>query len=111
MLGLLLHVMAIAHATVQSPSEYYKELQIYGMRPNPGRELDMGPIGATGIWARIYKGITITVEDVQPNSPAHGKFNKGDIILGVNGAAYKGKNPFVVLGSALTEAEATAISV
>jgi hypothetical protein len=48
--------------------------QIYGMRPNPGREFKLGPIGATGIIAHIYKGMQITVKRninviVLPDSP------------------------------------------
>ena len=106
---------AIVHATLvcaagaaaQNPPDGYTEPQIYGMRPNPRGELDLGQIGVTGIKARIYKGLAVTVEGTRPNTPAQGKFNKGDMILGVNGRKLKGKNPLVVLGSALTEAEAT----
>ena len=104
---LLLHIMAVGSATAQSPSDYYTEPQVYGMRPNPNGEAELGPIGVTGIEARIYKGVRVIVEGAQPNTPAEGKFSKGDIILGVNGTRLRGKNPFVVLGSALTEAEAT----
>lgn len=100
-------LMFAQSAAAQSPAEYYTEPQVYGMRPNPGGEVELGPIGATGIEARIYKGVTVTVEASQPNTPAAGKFDQGDVILGVNGAALKGRNPLVVLGSALTEAEAT----
>ena len=63
-------------------------------------------IGVSGIMARIDKGVTVTVEETQPNTPAAGKFNKNDIIVGVNGVLLKGKHPWVVLGTALTEAEA-----
>ena len=76
------------------------------MRPNPNHESEMGPIGATGIEARVYKGVKVTVEEVHPDTPAFGKFSKGDVILGVNGAMLQGKNPLVLLGNALTEAEA-----
>jgi len=88
-------------------AEYYTEPQVYGFRPNPGREYDLGPIGASGIMARIYKGIAITVEETLLNTPAAGKFKKGDIIVGVNGVLLKGRNPLVALGTALTRAEAT----
>ncbi len=107
MLVLLPHIMAMVPAAAPNPADYYTEPQVYGMRPNPNGEAELGPIGGTGIEARIYKGVRVMVEGVQPDTPAHGKFNKGDIILGVNGAELAGKNPFVVLGSALTEAEAT----
>ncbi|MHC4506541.1 MAG: hypothetical protein ACYTFI_24865, partial [Planctomycetota bacterium] len=71
MLVLLPYVMAIFPAAARDPSGYYTEPQIYGMRPNPRGELDLGPIGATGIEARIYKGLKVTVEDTQPGTPAH----------------------------------------
>lgn len=87
--------------------EFYTEPQVYGMRPNPRGEQDLGPIGVTGIKARIYKGLRVTVEEIVPNTPASGKFDKGDVILGVNGVSLKGRNALVVLGTALTDAEAT----
>ena len=83
-------LIAIIPATLQGAAEYYTEPQFYGMRPNPNGETEMGPIGATGIEARIDKGVKVTVEEVQPDTPASGKFSKGDIILGVNGAKLPG---------------------
>jgi hypothetical protein len=104
----LLMQLATAGTTgAQVPADYYTEPQVYGSRPNPNQEQDLGPIGVTGIVARIYQGVTVTVEGTQPDTPAEGRFNKGDVILGVNGAMLKGKNPLVVLGTALTAAEAT----
>ena len=107
MLVLLPLVIAIAPAAAQNPSDYYTEPQVYATRPSPGREYDFGPIGVTGIEARIYPGVRVTVEATHPNTPAHGKFDKGDIIVGVNGMLLTGKNPFVALGTVLTQAEAT----
>lgn len=92
--------------SAQPGGDYYAEPPVFGMRPNPGYETEMGPIGATGIEARIYPGVKVTVDKVLAGTPADGKFAKGDVILGVNGAKLDGKNPLVVLGSALTEAEA-----
>ena len=88
-------------------ADYYTEPQVYGTRPNSGGECELGPIGVTGIQAYIYKGVRVTVEKIDPDTPAYGKFDIGDIIIGLNGAKLKGKNPLVVLGTALTEAEAT----
>jgi hypothetical protein len=99
-------MVAVVPAAALEAAEYYTEPPLYGMRPNPNAETEMGPIGATGIEARIYKGVQVTVEGIQPNTPAQGKLGKGDILLGVNGAKLEGKNPMVVLGTALTEAEA-----
>lgn len=109
MSAFLLQLVAFspALAAAKQPADYYTEPQVYGMRPNPTAEFQMGPIGVTGIEARIYPGVIVTVEKTQPNTPAYGKFSVGDIIVGVNGVALKGKNPLVVLGEALTKAEAT----
>ncbi len=85
---------------------YYTEGQVYMLRPDPGREKPFGSIGVTGLMVRIYKDVTLKVESTMPGSPAAGMFKKGEIITGINGLALKGKNPFVVLGGALTSAEA-----
>jgi len=87
--------------------DYYTEPEVFGMRPNPAGEKELGPIGVSGIEARIYPGVKVNVEKIQPGTPADGKFNKGDVILGVNGTMLQGRHPLVVLGSALTDAEAT----
>ncbi len=86
--------------------DYYTEPQVFGMRPSPNSEKELGPIGVTGIEARIERGVKVTVESTQPGTPAQGKFSKGDIIVGVNGTMLQGKHPQVVLGGALTVAEA-----
>jgi hypothetical protein len=94
-------------APAATPDEaYYTEAQVYTSRPNPGRDTPFGCIGATGVMARVYPGVTVKVEQTTPGSPAAGKFHKGEIITGINGVALKGLNPFVALGNALTKAEA-----
>jgi hypothetical protein len=85
---------------------YYTGEKIYQSRPEPARDTPFGCIGATGLMARIYPGVTVKVEQMMPGSPAAGKFSKGEIITGINGVALKGLNPFVTLGNALTKAEA-----
>jgi len=99
-------ILWLQGVSLLAAERYYDEPQLYGMRPNPNGEYHLGPIGATGIETRIYKGVKVTVEKTVPNTPAHGKFSKGDIIFGVNGAKLKGKDPRVILGNALTRAEA-----
>ena len=94
-------------SSMSMADDYYTEPQVYGMRPNPNGEMPLGQIGVTGLDARIYKGMKVTVESTAPNTPADGKFKKGDIILGINGTLLKGKNPLVIFGKALTKAEAT----
>jgi hypothetical protein len=85
----------------------YTEEHVYLSRPNPGEETPLGDIGVTGLKARIYRGVEVKVEGVRPNTPAAGKFKPGQLLDGINGETLKGKNPFVVLGTALTKAEAT----
>ena len=112
LLGLVLVVqlsgtLAFAQGKDEKGGGYYSDAQIYGSRPRVDREMHVGHIGVTGIEARIYKGVILKVEKTQPDSPAHGKFKQGDVINGINGIPLKGKNPFVILGNALTEAEAS----
>lgn len=86
---------------------WYTEPQVYQFRPRVDRDREFGSIGATGIEASIRKGVVLTVDSVVANSPAEGRCRAGDVILGVNGVSLNGKDPFVALGNALTEAEAT----
>ena len=86
---------------------HYTEEKIYFGRPDPGREEPFGYIGTTGVKVRIYRDVTVKVEGTMPGSPADGKFRKGETITGVNGAAHRGRNPFVFFGETLTKAEAT----
>jgi len=87
-------------------TEYYTEPPLYRSRPDPTKEKHFGDVGVTGLRVRIYPGVTIKVEETAPGTPADGKFAKGDVITGVNGVALKGRNPYVVIGRALTQAEA-----
>jgi len=81
--------------------------KVYDLRPTGRHEMSLRCIGATGIRARVYKPVILKVEGVIPGSPADGKFETGQIIAGVNGETFEGRDLFVVLGEALTEAEAT----
>jgi hypothetical protein len=102
-----LALLLVPLACYGTESDYYTEGQIYGSRPDPNREMPLGHVGATGVVVRIYQDVTVKVEATMPGSPADGKFKKGETITGINGVSLKGKNPFVTLGSALTDAEAT----
>ena len=85
----------------------YTEPQLFRSRPAVDRETPFGNMGATGLIARVYPGVTLKVERTMPGSPADGKFQNGEIITGVNGESHHGRNPFVFYGEALTRAEAT----
>ncbi len=96
-----------ASATAEGRAADESEEQIYRSRPDPDRDMPFGHVGVTGVMVRIYKDVTVKVEETVPDSPAAGKFEKGEIITGINGVSLKDRNPFVTLGSALTRAEAT----
>jgi len=98
--------MALAGAA-GGKNAYYTEEHVYCSRPNPEGEMRLGDIGVTGLKVRIYRGVVVKVEGTVPGSLAEGQFKTGQIIAGINGAALKGRDPVVALGSALTQAEAT----
>jgi len=89
------------------PADYYTEKPLYQTRPNPASERHFGVIGTTGLKPRVYPGVVLKVETMMPGSPSEGKFAKDEILTGINGTALKGLDPFVVMGNALTKAEAT----
>ena len=97
----------LAAAAPAPAAEYYTESPLFNSRPDPHAERHFGNVGVTGLKVRIYPDVTVQVEETMPGTPAAGKFDKGDVISGVNGVTLKGRNPYVVIGSALTEAEAT----
>lgn len=88
-------------------AEYYTEPPLFNSRPDPRAERHFGHVGVTGLKLRIYPGVILRVEETVPGTPAAGKFEPGDEIVGVNGVALQGRNPYVALGTALTEAEAS----
>jgi len=102
-----LALLLVPFAGHAAESDYYTEEQVYQSRPDPTHDTPFGCIGATGLMTRIYPGVTVKVEQTMPGSPAAGKFSKGEIITGINGVALQGLNPFVTLGNALTQAEAS----
>ena len=105
LLTFVLSVISSCCAVGAEESEYYTEPQIFP-RPSVTAEKHFGHVGVTGLKVRIYEGVTVKVEETVPGTPAAGKFDKGDVIVGINGTKLKGKNPYVTLGNALTEAEA-----
>lgn len=101
-------LFATSVSCLQAASETATESErVYQLRPSEKSEMQIRHIGATGIRARIHRGLVVKVESVMAGAPAAGKFAPGEILTGVNGIALEGKNPFVVFGEALTEAEAS----
>ncbi len=108
----LLHLLLAAVAVGWSSPAKANEAgaagdEIYALRPKPEAHKEMGHIGPTGILAFVDIGEVVTIEGTREGSPAAGKVERGEVILGVNGQALKGLNPYVVLGQAITKAEAT----
>lgn len=105
-LAVALACMGLPGPALHAEDTYYTEEKVYNSRPNPDRGKPFGHIGPTGIVVYINDGVQVTVESVIPGTPAQGMFAKGDVVRGVNGTMLRGKNPYVVLGKAITEAEA-----
>ena len=72
------------------------------------RRFDKVWLGPTGIVVSYPKGRDVmTVVGAAEGSPADGLLRPKESILGVNGALLEGTNPFVLIGTAITDAEAT----
>jgi hypothetical protein len=79
--------------------------KVYALRPKVSSATVFGTIGPMGIIAYIEKGIKVTVQGSHKGSREEGKVKPGEVILSINNTSLKGKNPFVVLGKAITTAE------
>ena len=104
---LLLACLPASGGGAMAKDSYYTEAQVYRSRPDPRKEIYLGHVGVTGLMVRIDPGVVVRVQGTAPDTPAHNKFERDEIISGVNAIALQGRNPIVTLGSALTEAEAT----
>lgn len=105
MLAALVVNSTVCHA--RADDSYYTGEQVYSLQPKPEAHKEMGHIGPTGILAFVDVGVKVTIEGTRPGSPAEGKVQSGELILGVNGQPLKGLNPYEVLGKAITQAEAS----
>jgi hypothetical protein len=102
--ALLIATACIAPALAE---DVYTQEKVYNLRPKADGRKDFGHLGPTGIVAYIHPGVKVQVEQIADGSPAAGKIEKDDVILGVNGKSLKGLNPFVAVGEAITAAEAS----
>ena len=65
-------------------------------------------LGPAGIEVKYdTKNRVLTVIGTEPETPADGHFKAGDVLAAVNGKSLDILNPFVVIGEAITNAEAT----
>ena len=100
---LLVATTCIAPALAE---DFYTQEKVYNLRPKADGRKEFGHLGPTGIIAYIHPGVKVQVEEIAAGSPAAGKIQKDDVILGINGKSLKGLNPFVAVGQAITAAEA-----
>lgn len=91
---------------------YYGEAPTFHPQPNPGHKKpwnvqNLGPVGI-GIDLK-NPAFVMEVTNVEKGSPADktGKFKKGQIIESINGQILKERDPRIILGDIITEAEAT----
>jgi len=91
---------------------YYTEQPLFSPQPQPNSTKpwnvrNFGPVGI-GIDLKA-PGMTMVIENVEPGSPAEktGKIKVGQIIESINGKALKDRDPRIILGDIVTDAEAT----
>ena len=89
-----------------SPGQSTDE-KVFDLRPKDNGPRALGHIGPTGIMAHIEVGVKVTVQGTRKGGPSEGRFRPGEMIVAVNGRSLEGKNPDVVLGNAITTAEAS----
>jgi len=89
---------------------YYKENPMFHMYPDPGgARYKIERLGPVGIGLELRQpAFTMHIVNIEEGSPAAacGKLKKGQIIESINGHVLKDRDPRVLLGNIITEAEA-----
>jgi len=81
---------------------------LHARKPKGDEPLPRYQIGITGLYVVPERTkAEVTVDSTEPGSPAAGKFEKGDVIVAVNGTALALPDSRVQLGNAITNAEAS----
>ena len=90
--------------------EYYKEVPQFHSWPDPkAARYRIKRFGPTGIGLELRQpAFTMHIVNIEEGSPAEacGKLKKGQIIESINGQVLKDRDPRVILGNLITEAEA-----
>lgn len=90
--------------------DYYKEVPQFHTWPDPkGARYQIKRFGPTGIGLELRQpAFTMHVVNIEEGSPAAacGELQKGQIIESINGQVLKDKDPRVILGNLITDAEA-----
>ena len=91
-------------------SDYYDDWPLFHMYPNEkDARWSIDRIGPVGLGLDLLQpAFTMKITKVEPGSPAAatGKLKPGLYIQSINGQTLKGKDPRVILGNLITEAEA-----
>lgn len=92
---------------------YYTERPLFNPYPGGGRRFsnfNVRNFGPVGIGITLKKPVfTMEINNVEEGSPAAatGQLKKGQIIESINGVVLKDRDPRMILGDIITEAEAT----
>ena len=90
--------------------DYYKQVPQFHTWPDPdGARYKIKRFGPTGIGLELRQpAFTMHIVNIEEGSPAEacGKLKKGQIIESINGQVLKDRDPRVILGNLITEAEA-----
>lgn len=91
-------------------AQYYEETPVFIPYPDPDENWDIRELGPTGIALRLEPtNFTMRVTGVIAGSPADlsGNIHADQIIESINGVVLEKRDPRVILGDIITQAEAT----
>jgi hypothetical protein len=101
-------------ALAKGPDPYYTVPPLFFPNPSSvgGKSWNvpnLGPVGIGITLKPLKPGFEMVINNVEKNSPAAatGKLKKGQIIQSINGTVLKDRDPRMILGDLVTEAEAT----
>ena len=105
-------IISLTQMDLAQAQGYYKERPLFHPYPpasgKPTWEVkNLGPVGI-GIDLKA-PAFTMVINNVEKGSPAHrsGKLKVGQVIESINGQVLKARDPRMILGDIITEAEAT----
>jgi hypothetical protein len=106
-------VLLLPSAASAKSDPYYKVPPIFFPCPNSigGKSWNVknfGPVGIGITLKPLKPGFEMVINNVEKDSPAAatGKLKKGQVIQSINGTVLKDKDPRIILGDLITEAEA-----
>jgi len=100
---------ALASSSLMAADYYAEESPFHPYPEAKAARYEISRFGPVGIGMELIQpAFTMRVTNVEPGSPADatGQFKKGQIIESVNGQVLKERDPRIILGDWITEAEA-----